>query len=107
MSNNNYKYDLSKKNKFSLSKTVISTIPWLIVSGLLWAGVFVKPTVTIEKVETPAIEPRDNIYGVDVVDSENIWLVGSYGKILRSNDSGVNIFCALANDSASAKSISI
>lgn len=88
MSNNNYKCDLSQKKKFSVSKTVISTIPWLIVSGLLWAGVFVKPTVTIEKVEKPAIEPRDNIYGVDVVDSENIWLVGSYGKILRSNDSG-------------------
>lgn len=88
MSNNNYKCDLPQKNKFSISKTIISIIPWMIVSGLLWAGVFVKPTVTIEKVETPAIEPRDNIYGVDVVDSENIWLVGSYGKILRSNDSG-------------------
>ena len=88
MSNNNYKCDLSHKNKFSVSKTVISTIPWVIVSGLLWAGIFVKPTVTIEEVEKPAIEPRDNIYGVDVVDEISFWLVGSYGKILRSNDRG-------------------
>lgn len=88
MSNNNYKCDLSQKNKFSVSKAVISTIPWLLVSGLLWAGIFVKPTVTIEEVEKPAIEPRDNIYGVDLIDGKNIWMAGSYGKILRSFDSG-------------------
>lgn len=88
MLNSNYECELSQKSKFSVSKAVVSTIPWLIVSGLLWAGIFVKPVVTIKEVEKPAIEPRDNIYGVDVVDKKTIWLAGSYGKVLLSNDGG-------------------
>jgi len=71
-----------------IKNTVISVVPWAIVGALLWAGIFVKPTVAIEEVIKPAIETRDRIYGVHLVDKDNIWLCGNYGKILKSKDGG-------------------
>jgi len=69
-------------------KILMSLIPWVIVGGLLWAGFFVKPHVSVQDIATPPIEKRDHIYGISVVTSKYIWLAGSYGKILLSEDGG-------------------
>ncbi|MBL4802040.1 MAG: hypothetical protein JKY45_09100 [Emcibacter sp.] len=68
----------------------LSLIPWSIVAGLLWAGIFIKPQTMVEVVIPPAIEKRDNIFGISVVTAEKMWLVGNYGKILHSEDGGKN-----------------
>ncbi len=66
----------------------LSLMPWAIVAALLWAGIFVKPHTVVEVVIPPAIEQRDNIFGISVVSKEQMWLAGNYGKILRSDDGG-------------------
>ncbi|RKZ72096.1 MAG: glycosyl hydrolase [Gammaproteobacteria bacterium] len=71
-------------------RSLLSLVPWVIVGGLLWAGIFVKPNVTIEEVTPPAIERRDRIYGVSAVTPRILWIVGNYGKILRSEDRGAS-----------------
>ncbi len=67
---------------------LLSILPWAIVGVLLWAGIFVKPTATIEEVIPPAIDKRDNILGVSRVSSDVYWAAGNYGKILISKDQG-------------------
>ncbi|RLA49257.1 MAG: glycosyl hydrolase [Gammaproteobacteria bacterium] len=66
----------------------LSCMPWAIVATLLWAGIFVKPTPDVQVVIPPAIEDRDKIYGIAALTSETLWIVGNYGKILRSEDAG-------------------
>ena len=81
-----------KGESFSLKalKILLSLIPWVIVGGLLWAGFFIKPHVYVKDIATPPIEKRDHMYGISAVTSKQIWLAGSYGKILLSEDSGKN-----------------
>ncbi|MFW1677134.1 WD40/YVTN/BNR-like repeat-containing protein [Pontibacter sp. JAM-7] len=79
---------VAEKASINIKKSVISVVPWAIVGALLWAGIFVKPTVAIEEVIKPAIEARDKIYGLHLIDSNNIWLCGNYGKILKSDNAG-------------------
>ncbi|MBL4836547.1 MAG: hypothetical protein JKY34_03130 [Kordiimonadaceae bacterium] len=51
-------------------------------------GYIVKPHTVVQVVIPPAIEKRDNIYGISVVTPQQMWLAGNYGKILLSTDSG-------------------
>ncbi|NIB44345.1 glycosyl hydrolase [Pseudomaricurvus alkylphenolicus] len=67
---------------------LLSFVPWSIVAGLLWAGIFVKPSAQVETVVPPPIDKRDKIYGVSTIATDLIWLAGNYGKILRSDDGG-------------------
>ncbi len=76
----------------TLSEKLVSSammlLPWLIVGTLLWAGVYVKPSVSIEKVKPSAIGKRDRFYGVDITPNNEIYIAGNYGKILKSQNSG-------------------
>lgn len=65
-----------------------SAFPLAIVGGLLYAGLFVKAEAVVQKVDPPAIERRDNFYGVTVAESRVVWAAGAAGKIVRSDDGG-------------------
>lgn len=65
-----------------------STAPWLIIAGLLWAGLFVKPQSAGSTVTPPVLERRDFFYGMAVPAPGVLWLAGSNGKIARSEDGG-------------------
>lgn len=84
-------YQVAKLKKTFGQKTltvIMSLIPWSIVIGLLLAALFIKPHVVVKEITPPSIEKRDKIYGIAKVTSEQLWLAGNYGKILRSDDGG-------------------
>ncbi|RPH71622.1 glycosyl hydrolase, partial [bacterium] len=62
----------------------------LLVGGLFYAGFFVTPVVHVKKIEKYPFERRDCLYSVIALDDkgQSLCTVGSYGKILRSEDGG-------------------
>ena len=69
--------------------TFIGILPWAIVGTLLYAGLFVKPTVVINEVVPAAINVRDRVYGL-ANQGDDKWLAaGNYGLMLESSDGGV------------------
>lgn len=64
----------------------------LLVGGLFYAGFFVTPTVQVKKIQIYPFERRDALYSTIALDDKGLSLctVGSYGKILRSEDGGIN-----------------
>lgn len=54
-------------------------------SGVISARIFSNDHVALSR---NAVEPRDRIYGVDILDDNIIWMVGNNGKILKSTDAG-------------------
>jgi photosystem II stability/assembly factor-like uncharacterized protein len=72
-----------------VSEVVLSL---LIVCGLFWVAFFVKPVVEVKKVERFPFERRDSFYSAASLDEkgQSICVVGSYGKIIRTDDGGVN-----------------
>jgi photosystem II stability/assembly factor-like uncharacterized protein len=63
-----------------------AALPLIIIGGLLYAGFFVKPSPQGASVARPVFERGDRFYGLVVQESGKAWLVGSSGKILRSED---------------------
>ena len=64
----------------------------LIVCGLFWMAFFVKPVVQVKKIERFPFERRDAFYSARALDAkgQSICVVGSYGKIIRTDDGGAN-----------------
>jgi photosystem II stability/assembly factor-like uncharacterized protein len=62
----------------------------LLVGGLFYAGFFVTPVVHVKKIEKFPFERRDALYSAVTLDNkgESFCIVGSYGKILRTQDGG-------------------
>ncbi|WP_041657402.1 YCF48-related protein [Azoarcus sp. KH32C] len=71
-----------------ISGAVLSTLPLLIIGGLMYAAFFVKWEPQIAMLQAPAIERRDVFYGVATPSPSVAWAVGYYGKIVRSDDGG-------------------
>lgn len=69
-------------------RAALSAAPVLIIGSLIYAAFFVKAEVTIDAIPQPAIERRDNFYGLAVPQDGVIWAAGSYGKVVRSEDNG-------------------
>jgi photosystem II stability/assembly factor-like uncharacterized protein len=67
-----------------------SALPMLIIGGLLYAGLFVKPESKGAPVPRPVFERGDHFFGVAFHEGGALWLVGSNGKILKSEDNGAN-----------------
>lgn len=67
---------------------VMSGAPLVIIGGLLYAGLFIKPHPSGGVVETPVFERANWLYGASAQDGGKVWLVGANGKILRSLDGG-------------------
>ncbi|SDI13345.1 YCF48-related protein [Pseudomonas panipatensis] len=57
-------------------------LPWAIIGGLLWAGLFIKPKPVGASVSPPALERRDQFYGLAQLPGGAILAAGSNGKIL-------------------------
>lgn len=62
--------------------------PLAIIGGLLYAGLFVKPTPLGAAVARPVFERGDRFYGIATTGGGRVWIAGSNGKILRSDDQG-------------------
>ncbi|MDH4871976.1 YCF48-related protein [Pseudomonas sp. BN515] len=63
-------------------KALMTVLPWSIIGGLLWAGLFIKPQPVGGTVNPPALERRDHFYGLALAANGEIWACGSSGKIL-------------------------
>ncbi|ABI57808.1 WD40/YVTN/BNR-like repeat-containing protein [Alkalilimnicola ehrlichii MLHE-1] len=67
-----------------LGRAVLAVAPWLFIAGLLWAAIFVRPQPLGSTVQPPLIEERDAFFGAALPAPGVAWIVGSDGKILRS-----------------------
>lgn len=65
------------------TNVVLSALPWVIIAGLLWAGLFVKPQPVGSSVQPPVLERRDSFYGAAPGRHGLLLIAGSDGKILR------------------------
>ena len=71
-----------------LIRPVYSIVPLLIIGGLLYAAFLVKPSSAGGSVPPAALEKRDYYYGVAIPSPTTIWAVGTFGKVVRSDDEG-------------------
>lgn len=72
---------------------LVSALPWLIIVALLLAGIFIRPQPVGTTLAPPALESRDQFYGVTELASGEILAVGTNGKLLkfRKGESPVRI----------------
>uniref|UniRef100_Q47GD3 Glycosyl hydrolase, BNR repeat n=1 Tax=Dechloromonas aromatica (strain RCB) TaxID=159087 RepID=Q47GD3_DECAR len=77
-----------KKRRGRVSSLMVSGLPWVIIGGLLWAGLFIKPQPVGATVKPPIMERRDHYYGLAIVPGQGRWLAGSSGKIVRIDADG-------------------
>ncbi|HJV25970.1 MAG TPA: YCF48-related protein [Aromatoleum sp.] len=76
-------------------KVTSSVVPWLIIGGLLWAGLFVKPAAVGSTVQPPVLETRDRMFGVAAPGDGRVWLAGSGGKIVAvAPDGGLSLLAS-------------
>lgn len=61
---------------------LVSALPWIIIAGLLYAGLFVKPKAVGASVTPPALERRDRVYGIAHGAQGGLLAAASNGKIL-------------------------
>lgn len=59
-------------------------MPLAIIAGLLYAGLFIKPTVRNKALQPPVVEHRDQFYGIAVAGGDVI-AAGSDGKVVLGN----------------------
>ncbi len=74
-----------KQHLMKIGQTVL---PLLIIAGLLYIALFVKPKPADTRVNVPAIEQRDRFYGIALPASSIVWAVANHGKVVRSEDRG-------------------
>ena len=70
------------------ASVLLSATPWLIIGGLLWAGVFIKPESVGATVEPPVVERGDAFFGIATAEAKHLWAAGNYGKLIYSTDGG-------------------
>lgn len=75
---------------FAPGRLAGALVPPLVIIGLLYAGLFIKPAPSGQAVPTPALERRDAFFGLDLPAAGVIWAAGSRGKIVRSEDDGAH-----------------
>lgn len=61
--------------------------PWMVIGGLAYAAVFIKPTVNPVPLDQPLLERRDAFFDGAAL-GERLWIVGQNGALLSSSDSG-------------------
>ncbi|MBW7901983.1 MAG: glycosyl hydrolase [Rhodocyclaceae bacterium] len=71
-----------------VSSVGTSLLPVVIIGGLLYAALFVKAEPAVDSLAIHPIERRDVFYGLTAPGAGTLWAVGSYGKIVRSDDGG-------------------
>lgn len=73
--------------KYAL-RLISSLLPFVIIGGLLYAGIFIKPKSVGVSLAPAVLSPRDIFYGIAVPTQSVVWAVGQKGKIVRSEDAG-------------------
>lgn len=63
-------------------------LPWAIIGGLLWAGLFIKPQPVGGSVTPPPLERRDQFYGLAQLPDGTVLACGSNGKVLAISADG-------------------
>lgn len=69
-------------------KFIMAIMPWAIIAGLLSAALFIKPETVNNTIDPPALERRDQFYGVAALNNDTVLASGSYGKILAVKNDG-------------------
>lgn len=69
-------------------KFLISMVPLMVVGGLLYAGLFIRPEPAGSSVLKPIFERGDSFYGIALPSADAFWAAGSGGKIVHSTDQG-------------------
>lgn len=83
----------------------VAATPWLIIAGLLYAGLFIKPKAVGKEFRAPPIERRDNFLDISSPEPDVLWAVGLAGKVVRSNDAGRSWIAQNASITANLQSI--
>lgn len=68
-------------------RAVLSGLPFLLIGGLLYAALFVKPSPQGVSLAPPVMSRGDVVYGVASPALGVLWAVGSDGKVWHSDDS--------------------
>ncbi|WP_136420032.1 YCF48-related protein [Herbaspirillum sp. ST 5-3] len=68
--------------KQRLVNLLVSALPWMIIAGLLYAGLFIKPQAVGASVTPPVLERRDRVYGLAQGEGGTLLAAASNGKIL-------------------------
>jgi len=68
--------------KQRLANLFVSALPWMIIAGLLYAGLFIKPQAMGSSVTPPLLERRDRVYGISHGENGALLAAASNGKIL-------------------------
>ena len=71
-----------------LTRAAGSIAPLVIIAGLLYAGLFIKPVAPTTELSSAVIGLRDSFYGIAVPEPKVLWAVGRDGKVVRSEDAG-------------------
>jgi photosystem II stability/assembly factor-like uncharacterized protein len=69
---------------------ITSALPPVIIAGLLYAGLYIKPQPQGAAVARPVFERGDRLYGLAVQHDGRAWVAGSGGKIALTEDSGLS-----------------
>lgn len=78
---------VSLPEKTPFRRYVVSVIPFLVVGGLIYGGVYLKPVVKEVNVAPAVIERGDYLYGIAQVGNDRLIAVGSHGKIWAGSGS--------------------
>ncbi|QRQ85859.1 WD40/YVTN/BNR-like repeat-containing protein [Cupriavidus oxalaticus] len=67
-------------------KTLISGLPLMVIGGLLYAGLFIKPKPSGVNLTPPLFQRDDRFFGITRGPANAVWLVGAHGRVLHSRD---------------------
>ena len=73
-----------------VSRIFFSVLPFLICASLLYAALFIKPSVSGASIKPAPIERRDKFFGIEVPAKGSVWAAGTNGKVILSQDGGKN-----------------
>ncbi|AQV94163.1 hypothetical protein BJN34_09710 [Cupriavidus necator] len=71
-------------------KGLLAATPFMVVGGLLYAALFIKPAVEASQLKPPAIQRGEFMYGIAAPSRQQLLGVGSVGKVWRSQDLGAS-----------------
>jgi len=72
-----------------LLRVLLTLSPWMVIAGLAFAALFIKPSVNPTPLDQPLIENRDAFFDGAVL-KDQLWIVGQNGAMLSSDDAGSN-----------------
>ncbi len=62
--------------------------PWVIIGALVYIAFFIHPGSIIQSVPSAPIARGDRFYGATSAGGNTLWLVGRFGKIIKSSNEG-------------------